>query len=179
MQLVSQQTPSPRILVTVVPELREKPPERVSIRSRLKSSPLFTGNGRAIFLGLILGALLICGISVFYVRHKAAQEAAQQRAEQERKLLAVSTKSVSVPEPVMIRISPDLIHVSAISLGHPRLAIINGRSVAEGETVTIHASAGAVSLRVTRIADGAIELSDGAQVIKARLELAAAPRPKS
>ena len=126
--------------------------------------------------GLIAGAVLICAIGVLYRRH----EAARQHAEEQRKLLAVSTQSISRPEPIVIKISADLIHVSAISLGHPRLAIINGRSVAEGEFITIHSPTAnvAVTLRVLKISDGRIDLSDGAQVIAARLEIPPNPRPK-
>ena len=176
MRLISKVLPTPRLLSTVVPDMRVKPPERVSMRSRIKSVSLFTGNGRAIFLGLIAGAVLICAIGVLYRRH----EAARQHTEEQRKLLAVSTQSISRPEPIVIKISADLIHVSAISLGHPRLAIINGRSVAEGEFITIHSPTAnvAVTLRVLKISDGRIDLSDGAQVITARLEIPPTPRPK-
>jgi len=175
MQLISQKTPAPRLLSTVVPELPERPPERVSMRSRLKSASLFSGNGRAIFFGIVLGAVLLSAISFLYVRRQAAR----QHAEEEPKLVAVSTQSISPPEPIVVRISADLIHVSAISLGHPRLAIINGQLLGEGERIKIHAPSAsiAVSLRVQKIADGTIELSDGTQVITARLELSP-PKPK-
>jgi hypothetical protein len=176
MRLISKVTPTPRLLSTVVPDVREKPPERVSMRSRLKSVSLFTGNGRAIFLGLVVGAVLICAIGILYKR----QQAARQNAERERKMVAVSTKSISPPEPIVIQISAELIHVTAISLGHPRLAIINGRNVAEGEYVTIHTPAAniAVSLRVLKISDGRIELSDGTQLITARLQIPLPLPPK-
>jgi hypothetical protein len=177
MRLVSQKTPAPRLLISVAPEVRERPPERISMRSRLKSVSLFSGNGRAIFLGIILGAVLLSTISVVYVR----KQAARRHAEEERQLLAVTTHSISPPEPIIVRISADLIHVSAISLGHPRLAIINGQLVGEGEQITIHTPAAsiAISLRILKISDGNIELSDGTQVIKARLELLPASKPKS
>ena len=113
MRLISKVLPTPRLLSTVVPELRVKPPERVSMRSRIKSVSLFTGNGRAIFLGLIAGAVLICAIGVLYRRH----EAARQHTEEQRKLLAVSTQSISHPEPIVIKISADLIHVSNNPIG--------------------------------------------------------------
>ena len=177
MRLISQKTPAPRLLSTVVPELRVRPTERVSMRSRLKTVSLFSGNGRAIFLGIVLGAILLSTISIVYVRRQAAL----RHAEEQLKLLAVSTQSISPPEPIVVRISADLIHVSAISLGHPRLAIINGQRVGEGEKITIHTPAAsiAVSLRVLKISDGNIELSDGTQVIRARLELSPATKPKS
>ncbi len=176
MRIVSQKLPSPRLLSTVVPEVREKAAERASMRSRLKSVSLISGNGRAIFLGLLLGAILISAVGVLYARHQAAR----RHAEEERKLLAVSTHSISTPQPILVKISADLIHVSAISLGHPRLAIINGQLIAERERITVHTPAAsiAVTLQVTRISDGEIELSDGIQTIKARLEFVPPPRPK-
>ena len=121
MRVISQKTPAPRLLSTVVPEARERPPERTSVKSRLKGVSLFSGNGRAIFFGIVLGVVLLSTISVVYVRRQAAR----RHAEEERQLLAVSTHSISPPEPIIVKISADLIRVTAISLGHPRLAIIN------------------------------------------------------
>jgi hypothetical protein len=176
MRLVSQKMPSPRLLISVAPEMREKPAERVSMRSRLKGASLFSGNGRAIFLGIALGAVLLTTISIVYVRRMAAR----RHAEEERKLLPVSTHSMATPEPIVVKISADLIRVSAISMGHPRLAIINGQLVSEGEKITIHTPTPsvAVTLQVVKISDGQIELSDGVQIFKARLELARPVRPK-
>jgi len=177
MRLVSQQTPTPRLLSTVVPELREKPPERISMRSRLKGVSLFSGNGRAIFLGIVLGAALLCTVGILYARYQAAR----RHAEEERRLLAVSTHSISAPQPIVIQISADLIHVTAISLGRPRLAIINGQQFGEGEQITIPTPSAnvIVTLRVVKISDGRIELSDGTQTIGARLEIPPMVRPKS
>ncbi|MEY2579259.1 MAG: hypothetical protein QOI49_2083 [Verrucomicrobiota bacterium] len=177
MRLISQKSPTPRLLSTVVPEVRERPPERTTTKSRLKGVSLFSGNGRAIFFGIVLGVILLSTISVVYIRRQAAR----RHAEEERQLLAVSTHSISPPEPIIVKISADLIRVTAISLGHPRLAIINGQRVGEGEYIMIHTPAAsiAVSLRVLKIADGNIELSDGTQVIKARLELLPTSKPKS
>jgi hypothetical protein len=176
MRVISKDTPPPRLLTTVVPELRERPAERVSIRARLKGASLFSGNGRAIFMGIFLGAVLLSTIAVVYSRNQSAR----RHAEEERRLLAVSTHSISPLQPIVVKLSADLIHVSAISLGHPRLAIINGQLVGEGEQITIHAPSAsvAVTLRVLKIGDGRIDLTDGTQVISARLELAPAPKPK-
>jgi hypothetical protein len=59
-------------------------------------------------------------------------------------------------------------------LGHPRLAVINGRAVAEGDWITLHGPnrAVAVTLRVLKIADGRVDLTDGTQTISAQLEIA-------
>src|SRR5204863_2828241 len=90
-RIISQKNPTPRLLSSVVPELRDRPPERVSIKSRLKGVSLFSGNGRAIFVGIVLGAILISIISLIYVRRQATL----RRAEEARKLLAVSIHSIS------------------------------------------------------------------------------------
>ncbi|HEX4641453.1 MAG TPA: hypothetical protein VH252_08710 [Chthoniobacterales bacterium] len=180
MQIVSQQTPAPRLLSTVVPELREKAPERANMRSRLKSSAtLFAGNGRAIFVGLLSGAILICAIAFFYEHHQADRRRAAEE-ERQRQLLAASAQVIPAPKPIMVQISSDLIHVTAISLGHPHIAIINGKLVAEGEAITLPTPTPnvVVSLRVTKISDGAIELSDGTQVIIVRLDPTNQPRTK-
>ena len=176
MRVLSRKTPAPRLLSSVVPEVRERPAEPVSMKSRLQGASLFSGNGRAIFIGIVLGAVILSTISVVYVRRQATRS----RAQDERKLLAVSTHSISPSEPIVVKISADQIHVSAISLGHPRLAIINGRQVGEGEQITIHTPAAsvAVSLRVMKISDGQIQLSDGTQLITARLELVPPPKIK-
>jgi hypothetical protein len=175
MRVISQEMPSPRLLSTVVPEACEPPPEYVSSKSRLTSGSLFSGNGRAIFLGIVLGAVLLSAISLLYVRRQEALS----HAEEQLKLLAVSAPSISRPEPIVVKITGDMIHVSAISLGHPRLAIINGRLVGEGEQITIHPPSASivVSLRVVKISDGQIQLSDGTQVISARLEVSPSSKP--
>ena len=176
MRLISPKIAPPRLLSTVVTDVREKPPEHVSMRSRLKGASIFSGNGRAIFLGIVLGAVLLTMISVLYVRRVTAR----RHAEEERKLLPVSTNSLSMPEPIVVQMSADLIRVTAISMGHPRLAIINGQQVSEGEKITIHAPTAsvAITLQVVKIGDGHIELSDGSQIIKARLDLSRLARPK-
>jgi hypothetical protein len=60
------------------------------------------------------------------------------------------------------------------------MAIINGQLVGEGEqfTLKIPSSSVALSLKVIKIADGQIQLSDGTQVIAARLEVPSTHKPK-
>ena len=74
-----------------------------------------------------------------------------------------------------------MVRVSAIALGHPRLAVINGKTVTEGESVILQApnSSLALILRVNRIGDGAIELSDGKQLFSAQLTIPSRPKPKA
>jgi hypothetical protein len=134
-------------------------------------------------LGILFGAALLTAIGFLYSRHRAsiAYEEARQ------KLMNVSTESLSAsrhaqvtPAPIMVQLRADLIHVTAISLGHPRLAIINGQQVAEGELITVHTPNAfvALTLKVLTIGDGRIDLTDGTQVITARLELPSPPQSR-
>lgn len=73
----------------------------------------------------------------------------------------------------MVQIGAEHIRVSAISPGHPRLAVINHQQVGEGDFVIVHAPTVRfeVKLQVVKIADGRIDLSDGSQTIVARIAL--------
>ena len=177
MRVISHTSPAPRLLNSVVPELREteSPADQPNVPSRLKGGSLFAGNGRAIFVGILLGAVALSVAGVLYERHLAARH----REEFARKLMLVAARSVSAspniittPAPIVVRITLDLLHVTAISLGHPRLAVINGEQVTEGDRITVHTPAASVTvtLQIVKIADSRIDLSDGTQVITARLE---------
>ena len=78
------------------------------------------------------------------------------------------------PAPVVpvVKIDPNAIHVTAISLGQPKLAIVNGKQLGEGDELI----ASATKLRLVKISDGEIQLSSGAQIVMARL---APPKPSA
>lgn len=78
------------------------------------------------------------------------------------------------PPPPVVKISPEAIHVTAISLGQPRLAIVNGKQLGEGDEVVAEAA----RLRIVKISDGEVEFSSGAQVVLARLAPPKLPVPK-
>lgn len=184
MQLLPQEKPSPRLLNTVVPD-SYRPATATSgpkSRSALLRGALFSGNGLAIFVGLIIACFLVAGANWLHERKMRAERAAPVAPT----LIAASTSSISSsteevapPAPIMVQISAASIRVSAIALGHPRLAVINDQQVTEGDLVTVRASPARVqvTLRVTKIADGRVELTDGTQTIVTQLSLAMA-KPK-
>jgi hypothetical protein len=173
MRIVSHTTPAPQLLKTAL-EQRERPPEGEQAGSDPTTDSSFSGKDRAIFAAVVLGAVLLCVLAIIHWRQKTAAHPVRNDV----KLPAVSTRSVS--EAPVVKTAAYQIHVSAISLGNPRMAIINGLLVGEGEQITLHPPAApvAVTLQVRKISDGEIELSDGVQVIKARLELAPASKRK-
>ena len=175
MHVIPNKMTAPRLLSSVVPEIRETAPgDEPSSAFVLKGVGLFCGNGRAIFVGILAGILLISIAGWIFSRHNPVD----REAAAVRKLMHATTHSVSAsphstvtPAPIIVQISSDSLRVSAIALGHPRLAVINGKQVAEGDTVRLHTPmrSVAVTLRVVRIADGRIDLSDGMHVFTARL----------
>ena len=74
----------------------------------------------------------------------------------------------------------ELIHITAISLGKPSLAIINGEQLSKGDELTLRQSPTGpeISLQIVKITDGQVELSDGSGVIHAFLEVSVAPAAK-
>jgi len=182
MELIPNKLPQPRLLTSLEPEpASDTQAGDADSPFQLQGSRLFTGNGRAIFIGILSGAILISAAGVAFVRH----ERAQREEMAVPKLFNVVTHAVSgsphgvtPPAPVIVQVNSDVIRVTAIALGHPRLAVINGHAAAEGDTITVHTPmhSVAVTLRVVRIADGRVELTDGTQTIHARL---AVPTPSS
>jgi hypothetical protein len=180
MKLMPNELPRPRLLTSIyeTPTTASATPD--GSRSDLKAS-FFRRHRRAFLVGALAGALLIAlGIYFLY-----RQNAMSTEAYFVRRLVSVATHTISSgshpsrpPAPVVVEWNIDVVQVTGIALGHPRLAVINGRQVAEGDTIIVHTPTHSVSvrLRVLRIADGQVELSDGTQVMVARLVV---PPPSS
>jgi hypothetical protein len=192
----------PRLLSSVIDSPTQNSPadEEQDLKCRAKGDSIFSGNGRAIFLGILAGALLLSLTGLLFerlvgVRSQASAPTKFTRTRTDTVSASppelvrptpvirlehsaspssvVAPRHLVTPAPLVVQISANLFHVSAIALGHPRLAVINGQTVAEGESVTIHTATPEimVSLRVVKIGDGRIDLSDGKQIISVRLVL--------
>ena len=78
----------------------------------------------------------------------------------------------------LIPLAPDLIHVTSIALGNPRLAIVNGKRLAEEDWLVIKTPNGEASVRVISIQDGFVRFKHGGNTVDAKLQLAqASPSP--
>jgi hypothetical protein len=175
MRIIGKSSPSPRLLNTVVPDVAPTKADPPTGRFSLKGSSLFSGNGMAIFVGIAVGVAIFSILGITYTRHQSQKD--QKETGAPAPAVTSNLSSVAESSDPAASILAGQINVTAISLGEPRLAIVNGKQVTEGESITI-SSAGqsaAVSLKVVKIADGRIELSDGTQVITARLETSRKP----
>lgn len=74
----------------------------------------------------------------------------------------------------LIPLSPELLHVTSIALGTPRLTIVNGKRLAEEDWLVVKTPLGEASVRVISIQDGFVRFKHGGNTIEARLELAKA-----
>lgn len=178
MRMLWKSSHSPRLLNTVAPDIAAKKAERPTEGFSLKGASLFSGNGRAIFVGLAVGAAIFSILGITYTRHQAQKR--QRKAGERGSAITASNASSAESARPPAAVLASQIHVSAISLGEPRVAIVNGKQVTEGESITISTpdQSTEVTLRVVKIADGRIDLSTGTQVITARLETSRGPTRK-
>jgi len=72
----------------------------------------------------------------------------------------------------LVPVKPDLLQVTAIALGEPRLTVVNGKQLAEGEWLVVTTSLGLASLRVISIQDGLVRFKHGGEMIDVRLQAA-------
>jgi hypothetical protein len=179
MQVLPRAVPARRLLSTIAPD---KPAETAAPSSgdspfALGRARIFAGNGRAIFIGIDAGALLLWLAGHVFNEHQRAKGGEPLSFS---RFIPARTHSVSAsphavvsPAPIIVQIDSSMIRVTAIALGHPRLAVINGQSVAEGDYVKVRSANPdvTVSLHVVKIGDGRIDLSDGRRLISTRLAL--------
>lgn len=72
----------------------------------------------------------------------------------------------------LVPINPDMLHVTSIALGNPRLTIVNGKRLAEEDWLVVKTPNGEASVRVISIQDGFVRFKHGGETIDARLQLA-------
>jgi hypothetical protein len=182
MQLVPNQIPPERLIMSM--DAQESPSAEDSSDSPfvLKGAGIMSGNARWICIGLVIAVMLISIGGLIFGRHamKEGDRFGFPTFIKARTHSLAVAGTAEAPVPIVIQLSADMVRVSAIALGHPRLAVINGKTVAEGDSVTLQApnSAVALILRVARIGDGSIDLSDGTKMFSAQLTIPSPPRPK-
>ena len=77
----------------------------------------------------------------------------------------------SLGKPVaLVPVSPELLHVTSIAMGNPRLTIVNGKRLAEQDWLVIKTPQGEASVRVISIMDGMVRFKHGGETSEARLQ---------
>lgn len=116
------------------------------------------------FAGFALFTAFIVGGSGYLIRELHRQVGVA------RSMLPVAPGEPEAP----FLITEDMFHVTSIALGRPRLAVVNGVALGEGERFTIVAGNHIAAVSVTDIADGAVTLKAGSQTLLAKLSESAA-----
>jgi len=185
MQLVPDNMPRPRLISSIDPDETVSGAASGSVSpSKETPAPAPAGNRRWLYIGIFVGAAALSIFALTFAQHAGNQgnrfDFPTFIKARTRDLTAAPASAAS-PAPIVIELSNDMVRVSAISLGHPRLAIINGKPVTEGDAVTLQApkSSIGVTLRIVRIGDGSIDLSDGRKMFSARLTIPSPPKPKA
>ena len=183
MQLVPNQIPPERLITSMDAHERTPAPETSDSPFVLRGAGMMSGNSRWIFIGAMIGAMLLSvgGIIFTHYRDKDGEQLHFPTFIKARTNSLAAPGSNEPPPPIVIQLSADMVRVSAIALGHPRLAVINGKTVTEGDSVALQApnSAVALILRIVKIGDGSIELTDGKHTFSAQLTIPSPPRSKA
>lgn len=115
--------------------------------------------GRFTFVAsLLLIAIAFCvGLSYLLEKRWSREHATQVQTTAPAETLARATGPLS----------SDLFQVTEVTLGSPRTATINGKRLSEGESLSVQTSSGLTNVRVVRIENGAVALTDGTQTVEA------------
>lgn len=180
MQLVPRNL-KPRLISSIDPDETVSGADSRGSVSLSKGTAAPSSNRRWFYIGIFMGAAALFIFALIFGQHAGNRFGFPIFIKARTRDLAAGPASAASPAPIVIELSNDMVRVSAISLGHPRLAIINGKAVTEGDAVTLQApeSSIGVTLRVVRIGDGSIDLSDGKKMFSARLTIPSPLNPKA
>lgn len=115
--------------------------------------------GRFTFVAsLLLIAIAFCvGLSYLLEKRWSREHATRVQTTASAEAMAHATGPLSA----------DLFQVTEVTLGSPRTATINGKRLSEGESLSVQTPSGLTNVRVARIENGAVALTDGTQTIEA------------
>jgi hypothetical protein len=151
--------------------------EPVASRSPLSSISVFSFVG-----GFLLLLLAILAIWIYLSEQEPPRPEPLADRDTQRKRALSATPPVTPASPpaageAFVRIMPDMFRVTSIALGDTPLAIINGKRVAEGDSLQVTVGGREIFLHVAKIEDGVVHLAHGQQVIDAHLAPATSKTP--
>ena len=79
-------------------------------------------------------------------------------------------QALPTPPSPPLEVPGDALHVTAIVLGVPPLAVVNGKQLSEGDWLEVRMDSGVAALHVVKIEDGIVRFAYGGRVIEARFD---------
>jgi hypothetical protein len=145
-------------------------------RSRSSSITVFSFVG-----GFLLLVLAILAIWIYFSEQEPPRpEPLADRDTQRKRALSgtpVTPASPPAAGEAFVRVTPDMFRVTSIALGDAPLAIINGKRVAEGDSLQVTVGGREIFLHVAKIEDGVVHLAHAEQVIDVHLAPATSKTP--
>lgn len=164
LRLVPGQNRQDRIVYSAVTPIESRP---VDPPKEEEPRHFFTFGRIVLFTGILL-VLMVIAFGVIY------------RAQSERFPVVVT---IGMPEkkpqiedvPLdktarLVPVTPDMLRVTSIALGEPRLTIVNGKRLAEGDALAIATPLGTATLRVQLIQDGLVRFRHGGETIDVKMQ---------
>lgn len=161
---IIERKPQPRLLQSAVtnPELQVAPGATARRRP-------FSAAGRvAMIVGIIFAVIVFAGL-MMYRMQSGKYPVVVTIGVPERD---GSEDPLAYREGPLVPVKPEMLHVSSIALGNPRLTIVNGKRLAEGDWLVVQTPLGAASVRVIQIEDGVVRFRHGGETISAKLQAA-------
>ena len=87
---------------------------------------------------------------------------------------AVATTAQPPAASPALVVTADMLHISSISLGKVRLAVVNGRELKEGDSLKLKTPGGEAIVFVTQIKDGVVRFNFRSRAIEVRMSRSAA-----
>ncbi len=166
LHVIRRDEPEPRLLYSAVSKTEaqtrqtERPPEL-----EISERPTLFTLGR---VGLIAGILLFIVLVVVGLSYILEQLHKQVGPHARTNAITPSITATAAPSPIPW-VTTEMLHVTAISLGDVHLAVVNGKRMAEGDSLDLKMPAGIVTLRVTSIEDGVVHFEYDGKTIDAKL----------
>jgi hypothetical protein len=129
-----------------------------------------TGGRLLLFLAIFLGIAIVAAGAIYWVQARGFP------------MVAINPPDESDKDPLgkqgsLVPVSQDFLHVTSIALGTPRLTIVNGKRLAEGDWLVVKTPGGDGSVRVISIQDGLVRFKHGRETLEAHLQVTQSPSP--
>lgn len=166
LRIVREETPRPRLLQDA---LSKGEPEPLPPSNLDDADSGFTGTGRLTFIGSLILVTIAFSVGFSYLlQHKwNGRTAARTNSASGTASLTAANEAVTTNP--AIQLHQDMFNVTAIAMDQVPLAIVNGKRVAEGETLSVGTPEGPIAVRVARIEEGLVRFAYGHQRLEIKL----------
>lgn len=142
-----------------------------------------SGRGSSISTLTFIGLFVLFVLAAFFVWMHFAAPKTEQRQPTIEPAVREASAPPARPTPAaraagnIVPVFPDMVKVTSVALGKTPLAIVNGKRVAEGDSLEIKTERGVATLVVDKIEEGAVHFRNGDIPIESKLVPRYTPKP--